>query len=401
MDRLIVKNFGPLKNVNIEIKKINLFIGKNGTGKSVLGKLLNILKNLSNEKNIQKKDFEEHLESFGINFIQSKTLINYDIDDKFFIQFENSQFNTNVNLNQSNIKDFEILKDIIDTMKKMESLNNVKDEIIQPLKESFNKALKNIGLEKIKNLDDSELENFKTIIQETISQEKSHYIPAERNLISIFSSSMFSFLSSSLATPKYLIDFGSQFELSRNKIKTLNLLNVKYVHDNNLDKVYFSKENSLPLDKSSSAIQSVLPLLLVVNYLKMNMKEHTKTHIVIEELELNLFPQAQTEVLKSIVDDIPNQSSIFLMTHSPYVLTALNNLILANDIKNQKGVEAIKGIVKETQCIAFEDVSAYSLVDGKSIDIMDKEDRLIGINLIDSISDEVNDVFDTLLMKLD
>jgi predicted ATPase len=27
MDRLIVKNFGPLKEVNIELNRINLFIG--------------------------------------------------------------------------------------------------------------------------------------------------------------------------------------------------------------------------------------------------------------------------------------------------------------------------------------------------------------------------------------
>ncbi len=43
MYRLVVKNFGPLKDIDIELKKINLFIGENGSGKSVLAKLVTTL----------------------------------------------------------------------------------------------------------------------------------------------------------------------------------------------------------------------------------------------------------------------------------------------------------------------------------------------------------------------
>ena len=32
-ERLIVKNFGPIKNLDISFKKITLFIGDQGTGK--------------------------------------------------------------------------------------------------------------------------------------------------------------------------------------------------------------------------------------------------------------------------------------------------------------------------------------------------------------------------------
>ena len=46
MDRLIVKNFGPLKDIDIELKEINLFIGENGSGKSVLGKTITIILNV-------------------------------------------------------------------------------------------------------------------------------------------------------------------------------------------------------------------------------------------------------------------------------------------------------------------------------------------------------------------
>ncbi len=36
MERLIVQNFGPLLNVDIEIKDINIYIGITSSGKSVI-----------------------------------------------------------------------------------------------------------------------------------------------------------------------------------------------------------------------------------------------------------------------------------------------------------------------------------------------------------------------------
>ncbi len=33
MQRLVVKNFGPLKDIDIEFKSINIIIGENGSGK--------------------------------------------------------------------------------------------------------------------------------------------------------------------------------------------------------------------------------------------------------------------------------------------------------------------------------------------------------------------------------
>ncbi|VTR27891.1 Uncharacterized conserved protein [Sphingobacterium thalpophilum] len=43
-ERLVVKSFGPLSNIDIEIKDINIYIGANLSGKSTITKLLSILK---------------------------------------------------------------------------------------------------------------------------------------------------------------------------------------------------------------------------------------------------------------------------------------------------------------------------------------------------------------------
>ena len=41
-ERLIVRNFGPVNNLDIEIRPLTLFIGTQGSGKSTISKLLTI-----------------------------------------------------------------------------------------------------------------------------------------------------------------------------------------------------------------------------------------------------------------------------------------------------------------------------------------------------------------------
>jgi predicted ATPase len=40
MEELKIKNFGGMKNVTIGINKINIFIGEQATGKSLIAKVL-------------------------------------------------------------------------------------------------------------------------------------------------------------------------------------------------------------------------------------------------------------------------------------------------------------------------------------------------------------------------
>lgn len=224
------------------------------------------------------------------------------------------------------------------------------------------------------------------------------YIPSERNLVAIISKSLSSLIAADILLPKFIIEFISDFEKATNKLKELNVLNVKYNYGDgtNRHKIYFDDNNYLPLNESSSGIQAVVPLLITYKYF--TQKYHT---IVIEEPEQNLFPKAQKETVEFIIENFNENNQLFIMTHSPYILTALNNLILANDVKLEKGEEAIQGIVKTSQCIPFENINAYYIKDGKAKNIMDKDNRLIGINAIDEISDEVNETFDELLSKLD
>ena len=44
MEKLIVKNFGAIRNIEIDLKDLTIFIGKTGTGKSTLAKLVSIFR---------------------------------------------------------------------------------------------------------------------------------------------------------------------------------------------------------------------------------------------------------------------------------------------------------------------------------------------------------------------
>ena len=371
MDRLIVKNFGPLKDVDIELNKINLFIGENGSGKSVLAKIITILLDFNK---ITEKFVFEKIKEFHIDFITNETFIRFsriNSENDFFVELKNYKIDIANNLEEINLSN-QLLREKAEILIKQNSQLDSK---------AFQEIINN--LEKAYQHNDS---------------IGSRYIPAERNFIALFNRSLSSILVAEVPLPKFLLSFMSEFEKAGNELKELEFLNVKYVNGDGLDrhKVYFNDKDYLPLEFSSSGIQSALPLYLTLKYFVQKYMS-----IIIEEPEQNLFPKAQKETVEYIVGELGAENKLFMMTHSPYILTALNNLILANDVKEQKGVEALKGIMEEKYCVPFEEVSAYSLVDGKSVNIMDKEDRIIGVNVIDSISDEVSETFDTLLAKLD
>ena len=63
METLVVKNFLVIKDASLDVKKFNIIIGSQGTGKSVLAKTLYLLKNLENliKVNLVKESSYENL----------------------------------------------------------------------------------------------------------------------------------------------------------------------------------------------------------------------------------------------------------------------------------------------------------------------------------------------------
>ena len=343
MERLIVKNFGPLKDIDIELNKINLFIGENGSGKSVLAKIVTIVLNFNNHLIDEKRLFKKFKE-YHIDFFTKKTIIQFFIGQTLCFEIKNKKIKSTGQqfVNEHPIIQFEIKK--------------VQDRLID--------------------------ENKLT----------TQYIPAERNLISLFNQSIYSFLSYDIPLPKFILSFFSEFEKARKEITELSFLDVKYVHSEK-DRIYYDEDNFLHLEHSSSGIQSALPLYLTVKYFA---QKHSS--IIIEEPEQNLFPKAQMETIKYIIEQVSSENNLFLMTHSPYVLSTLNTLMMAYKagILGEEARTEVSKLTKEEQWINPQEFSAYYLDNGIARDIKGRT-GLISENEIDDISDDMACDFDELL----
>jgi hypothetical protein len=88
-----------------------------------------------------------------------------------------------------------------------------------------------------------------------------------------------------------------------------------------------------------------------------------------------------------------------ITTHSPYVLSAFNNLIEANQVALAKPElkNEVAKLVPEQYWVKSSDFKAYCIHDGNLESIMDTETGLISANYLDSVSEIIGVEFDELL----
>ena len=101
-ERLIVKSFGPVKELDIAFKAITILIGDQGTGKSCIAKLFSMFKWLEKELVMQrqKSSYYELYNRFSTmlckyhrieSFIKEETYIRYE-GEKYSFEYDNSKF---------------------------------------------------------------------------------------------------------------------------------------------------------------------------------------------------------------------------------------------------------------------------------------------------------------------
>ena len=124
-----------------------------------------------------------------------------------------------------------------------------------------------------------------------------------------------------------------------------------------------------------------------------------KISFIVEEPEQNLFPKTQVSLMNDIVAlcNASHPSSVFITTHSPYLLAAANILLFADSLKD-KGVsqEDICKCIKCNTSIPINEFSAYSVSNGTCESLLDESTNLIKENDLDSASDFNAEVFDKL-----
>lgn len=336
MERLIVKNFGPLSNIDLVIKDINIYIGITSSGKSTAAKLIAILKSgVLNNSTAKLEAFKKSLANYNIDFnIDETTLIYYE-NNGLFYEIKDQQLRTNI-FNEDDLK----------------TLNPI-------------------------------------------------YVPADRVFFATFSQSIFSLISSDIALPKWLIDFGAKFESARSYIKELSIdfLNTKYQWKDGADYIQVSEQTTIKLSQASSGIQSIVPLLLVVQH-NTNTKKKDDDLFVIEEPELNLYPSSQKDLIEFIIKRTKkSEDKLIVTTHSPYLLTSIDNLIQAGNVARERPqtIEELEQVVDPAMWIDYENISCYYFNEGTARSTLDNEYKSIGPSNIDDVSEKLGQTFENLL----
>jgi predicted ATPase len=225
------------------------------------------------------------------------------------------------------------------------------------------------------------------------------YIPAERIFFSTISQSIFGLMSSNVSLPKWIIDFGAKFEQARNSIKryAVDFLKASYEYDDSTDYVKLPNDIKIKLSQASSGLQSVIPLILVIQF---NTNKKERNFFVIEEPELNLYPSSQKDFLEFIIGRLNiSGDKLIITTHSPYLLTTIDNLVQAQNIASINNFlsKEVNNLVPSSIWLKFENVSCYYFDKGGCKSTLDEETKSIGPSNIDDVSNKLSDTFEKLL----
>ncbi|WP_026948086.1 ATP-binding protein [Algoriphagus marincola] len=416
MERIEIKDFGGLKNTKIDINKINLFIGKQASGKSVSIKLMYYFKSFF-------RDFYEAAEDDKSKPELTKILISK-FEEYFPIDsWADNNFEITFHYN-----DKEYSK-VYRTGK-----NKIKLEFSPLVSKQFNNAKRLIRGDKAKfqakdkfevyRPDFKVFERYLSLVQNDLAIESGYsqiFIPAGRSFFATLQSSIFSFLSNNKAIDPFLVSFGSFYEnikgiasrdygRSRNKEEKerivdeliIQILGGKYQRVKSKDYIIHEDKRRINLAYASSGQQETLPLALILKALTRLSFSGNGLTLYIEEPEAHLFPSAQkkiVELISSVFTLSRCQIQIILTTHSPYIISSFNNLLQAGIVMSEKDTnkEKIDKVFNSIFSIPPNTLNAYALENQKCTSILDNEYELIDSYYLDKVSDIISNDFDDLL----
>lgn len=419
---LTIRNIGPIKEMKeINLNRINVFMGPQSSGKSTIAKIISFCTWV--EKDVAT----------------SQSLSEYQSNKKYF---------------KERIESFHKIKGYF----KPTSYIYYKSEVVEIKWENEECSISWIN-------------------RYAYKRSKIAYIPSERNMVILPEARKSEFGPTNIRS--FLFDwFEARKRYSKeNKLSVLNLgINYYYLEGNEEDHVkgYDSDhdEYDILLSHASSGLQSITPLIAMIEYLAkwiydedsisfdqderrqrvnrflareivikpyykkafsskeeyyeavkaFNNKLHEKdneatkyfnkykmisenlfrTHnsqFIIEEPEQNLFPETQRDLVYYLLHECFDKEGnrLTLTTHSPYVLYALNNCMMAGLVCDKMDEKDLQNLKCRQSKIDPKYVSIYEIRDGYVNDPIQGEDGLISDNYFDRKMKELMDDFYLML----
>lgn len=380
-ESIIIKNFGPLKEVEIDdIKPLTVFIGKSAGGKSIIMKVIVLMRYIYKMVNIRSylKNAKITRSPFKLRF---NSLLHDGLKGMITAQTE-IYYTVEINGNKYTLK------------------------------------YTNRGLQSDINIPDKDLIFFKEA-----------YVSGMRSLIPIWASKAVSVKGENLGFffHETFNDFNDATDvIKEQKLEYLNL-KMKVRKSGNRPKLFTIESlqnDAVPIELryASSGIQTSAPLVAIVHYfaqefsfkdafqrsvlnylykqdlltkftLGINRNKLGKyVHIHIEEVELSLAPEDQRAFMSNLVEEVFHKNKkdrklgLMVSTHSPYIVNHLNVLLRAGYFEKAR---------ENHPFLEKDDIAVYRVNEGKIISLMatDNDTGEYVINALD-MSDTMERIFE-------
>lgn len=421
MTTIAIRNIGPIKEVKeIYLNKINVFMGLQSSGKSTIAKIISfctwVEKDVATSQSLSEYQenrtyFRERLESFHKikGYFNSDSYIHYKSEvidivweneecsiswvDKYVykrskIAYIPSERNMVIlpearksEFGNTNIRSF--LFDWFETRKKYSNENNL--------------SVLNLGVNYY-YVEGSEEDHIKGNINNT-----------EYDILLSNASSGVQSITPLIAMIEYLTKWiynedTISFEQNERRERVNNILVVEKVLKPYYKKEELSKEDHQKLIKDfmtklEKEDKEAWTLFNIAKTIFVNLFKTNNSQFIIEEPEQNLFPETQRDLVYYLLQKCLNKegNKLTFTTHSPYILYALNNCMMAGLVSNKMNKKELSKLKCNHSKVSPSFVSIYEIRDGVVDKTIQGRDGLISDNYFDRKMKDLMDDFYLML----
>jgi AAA ATPase domain len=461
MQKIIIKNFKAIKDTEIEIKKVLILIGEQATGKSTIAKLIYFFKSVvidefwsfifsTDEKSLSKESLIFIIQTSFFNFFGFRKedfeitfYYDYEKDTWLKIKSESGDLIITENILSGSIE--EILTSMNSLKRSLQDeprLGNESRELeLELLKKKFY-LLNSIGgisthptrLSLFTIAGRSTTVGYSKFFETTFYADLK--IKENEKILTTDEILMLEFMDNVLKLREIFRKYGGfegliqlapeekKAKLILIKEKAEKILKGKYLITGDGEKLIIdNNEKSVYLSDSSSGQQEAIRIIQDIFYniyseveiVKLSLKidrsrvvaipKEKPVFRIIEEPEAHLFPTAQKELVElfALMVNSKEDNQLIITTHSPYILTAFNNLLFANRVVeyNSSVKDEVNNIIPSEFWLQAKDCSVYSLSRNEEYihncqSIFDNEKGIIQQNYLDTVSEVLGSQFNAL-----
>lgn len=394
MEYITIKNFGPITNIeNLAVQDMMVFIGPQATGKSTIAKLLWFFRspNIYTTESLK----QPFLNIFPKSLLYKDTYLSFSYQNGAEITIEGTEViiswkNKNILGNRENE-----LSDYIPASRA--SVGAIHNSIKSFISGAF------YGLAASGKMEDF-MDKFTILYLQRLEYDKNMFLNSFTSATTPFDMGVF---------------VARFFQENPSKARIFNhlaniILNGGSIYVDKESKEFIKIKNRLiPLHFASTGQQETYGLLIhilhVLFFQDMNLidaegeKSENLTYdlLYVEEPESHLFPLAQKAIVELLTLFLNNKegNQLVLTTHSPYILTSINNLLFAHKVatQNPEIADKVADLVDREKWIDGEKIGVYYVNNGGIESIIDEETGLIGEQALDTASEEIGEEFDKIL----